>query len=104
MLSGQGQRFSLLSDERLSLALFICATGGERRRVTERKPALQPCCTSLKGKVEVEGKMTLCPLTEDMLIIRATTRDVQLWKVPKQRGLTSERSSVIEKCMCVVMK
>lgn len=31
MLSGQGQRFSLLSDERLSLALFIYATGGERK-------------------------------------------------------------------------
>lgn len=44
MLSGQGQRFSLLSDERLSLALFIYATGGKGREWQRESKCL---CLSL---------------------------------------------------------
>lgn len=78
MLSGQGrggggvgQRFSLLSDERLPLALFICAwgRGGGRGGSDREKECYSPAVHHSREKVEAEGKIKLCRPLKDVLIV-----------------------------------
>lgn len=81
MLSGQGQRFSLLSDERLSLSLFIYATGGEREEwQRERECFFLSVLYITQGESEGVEKKPCSPQKTWNIWPHPTTQTFEHWR------------------------